>query len=341
MVNRLKKSFFFILFPLLLFTNVYAASEDTLVGILPFTNQRAGGKSDWLGYFARARIEANLRRNSDWKFHNLRTLHFWKVFPDVSPPETDSNSIIIFGSFQQVIDIGVMVVTVRLPGDEREKQVRFQFTISELGEKLDSVSQSIGRWIDSEYKQDTRVTSSASDEIYRDFYTLLSQTYEMDRFPETRLMIHLMEVIDEKSPVDMIAGLAETMLIFSERLNQKERETIYGRVESLLQKTIQIHRGHSDLYALLAETYYLKQSYTEWVDKTAKEALAIDDRNDLACILILLTSDLEERDIKRFADLLTDINPILWNSLTHRRDIYQKGLLGNDLFALGKRLKKL
>ncbi len=332
----IRRFFLRIIFLCLLLVPLTAFCSE-VVGILPFSNQRPNSDLDWLGFYMQARVEANLRDNSTWEFHPLSVLRLWNYKSKISQPVTSRNTILISGSFQQVLHFGYLRVRVRRiqRPDPVLKKFEIEYTDENLNEKLDSLSAEIGQWIRPEFK----LLKTASFPAFnlagiKELCQYRRLMFRPTERPEIRHTLHLQDLLSSRSPREMIADVAEGLIILSQGLKDREQKSLLDLIERLLRNATIRYMEDSRLYALLAETYYFKQMYAAWIEKTAKNALKFDPHNDLALILLIAVADFDSEQVTGYIDKLKEVNPWLWGSHGNKPILFQKGILESELRAV-------
>jgi hypothetical protein len=305
-----------------------------LIGVLPLTNQRLKADSDWIGFYIQARMEALLRRNSDWRFHTLRTLQSWQFGSDRSQPVTSHSTVLIAGSFQQVGDFAYIQLQAKRyrPQSGPGKTFEVTFALVKLDEVLTEMAHRVGNWIQSGFTVREGVDfPSFGDPEVETFFRMQHQLFQPGAFPETRLVLRLLDAFSSERPVAYSVGLAEGMLILSLRLTETERDDIIRKTETLLRQAIEKNRSDPFVLGLLAETFLIGGKPMAWVEKTAMEAVEQDRELALGHVLILLSADLDEPALADRLEQLNAANPWFWEVVQHERVSFQKNLL-NEAF---------
>ncbi len=315
----------------------HSALCTELVGILPFSNQRYKQQDDWLGFYIQARLKNNLGGNSDWKFHPQSVLRLWVLRNDQSLPISPLNTILIEGSYQQVVDLGFITLQVRRISVEKEITENFEisFSTDTLDSAIDRLSIWVGVWIQPDFSLKNRVDFPQKNlPGLKEYFLLRQQSFLPGDPPDIRAILHLEEIVDENSPCEMIGDLTEAMLILSQFLNEKERKSLLVKTELLLRKSILKNKQKSRLYSLLAESYYLSGNYASWVEKTAEDAIRFDSLNDLGLILKVITNSSDAVTRKRDIERIKQINPWLFSTELNGGELFQKGILKNELLRI-------
>ena len=331
-----KKIFIFLITFLLLFSELPVAGE--LIGILPFSNQRIGQENDWLGFYIQARIETNLRGGSNWNFHNLSTLRLWKHKTNMSQPVSPHHSILIIGSFQQVMNLGYINVRVqRIQGlaASAEKAFEVYFTRDNLEEKLDILSTEIGQWIEPGFKLNEKKGFPSHKETgVREILEYRQLLFKPAVIPEISLTRQLRDIMSGDAPGEFIADLAEGLIIISLEIGGNEGNSILKESESLLRIATRTHIDCSRLFSLLAENYYFSKKPLSWVRKTAKQSIEFDSQNDLGYLLLALARDSSSDTPANTDNELDKVNPWIWPEKTTDAVQFQKGVMKMELFGL-------
>ncbi|NQU63306.1 MAG: hypothetical protein HQ517_03335 [SAR324 cluster bacterium] len=326
-------------FLLIVFYSLQSALCDELVGILPFSNQRYQKQDDWLGYYIQARIKANLGNNSNWKFHHSSVVRLWSARVDRSLPISPLNTILIEGSFQQVVDLGHISIRVKRnkPGKDITTSFEISFSAENLDEQIDSLSKKVGLWIQPNFKLKTladypRMYMPGTKDIFK----LRQIMFELGDPPEIRMILNLVELVDGSSPPEMICDLTEGMLILSQFLQEKEQKSLLTKTELLLRKAVLKNKKSPCLYSLLSETYYLSNNYPSWIQKTAEDAIRLDSQDELAYILRAIINDSDVDSWKKDIEQIKRVNPWLFSKSIAAGALFQKGILKKEISSLAK-----
>jgi len=322
---------FFLLFP-----QVLCCAE--LVGVLPFVNQRVGNQSnDWLGFYIQARVESNLRQDTDWQFHTLSVLRLWNG--ESIPPVAISaqNSILISGSFQRVLQTGYIISKISRQNNSKHSQRSFEFyfTDKNLDSIIDQLSQKLGKWIQSDFKTGKPVHFPQSDiSGIKDYFEYRRIMYEPESLPQIRHTLQLLDLIESRNSCEMAVDTAEGMLILSQDLAGIEQTSLLKKVEWLLKKTIKGCKKNARLISLLAETFYFKKDSVDWIRKTALEAVDVNAQDDLGYALLALIADSGSSEEIKNRSALQQINPWICQPYKEGMAQFQKGILKRELSGL-------
>lgn len=325
---------FFLLFPQVLFST-------ELVGILPFTNQRAGNqKNDWLGFYIQARIEANLRQKASWQFHSLSVLRLWNSKSNSPDAVSSENSILISGSFQLVLQTGYINVQIARTNSSVHSQEILEgyFTQDKLDEKIDQLSQTLGKWIKPDFniKKPIHFPQLNNGGI-KDFFEYRRIMYEPVSLPEIRHTLQLLDLTESQNSCEMTIDTAEGMLILSQDFEGVEQTSLLNKVEGLLKRTIRICKKNARLISLLAETFYLKKEEISWIKKTALEAIRLNSQDDLGYVLIAIISEPGSTKGIKNLTALKKVNPWICQRNNGGYPQFQKGILRRELSGLFKK----
>lgn len=322
---------FFVVFPTSLLST-------ELVGLLPFTDQRSQQKNDWLGYYMQARLEFNLRQSTDWEFHTQSALRLWKYKSQATGPISSQTSILIMGTFQQVLNFGQIDLDVRrFSGGTVQASMHFEesFSNETLGESLDLLAAKLGQWVQPEFQLKTQ-------DVFPDYRSLIAkEVFDYRRvlflpggIPEVSLTQKLLDQIDEKWGADPVADLAEGLIIISSELIESERNGVLNEAERVLRMATRKYARSARLHALLAEVYYLKRSDALWVETTAQKAISLDPQSDLAYLMLALVSDATSDAFRDSLMAVRQVNPRVWPDQVGETIRFQKGVLELELFGL-------
>ncbi|MBT3225895.1 MAG: hypothetical protein HN580_13465 [Deltaproteobacteria bacterium] len=320
----------------------HSALCDELVGVLPFANQRYQQQDDWLGYYIQARIKNNLGSNSDWKFHPQSVLRLWALRTEQSRSISPLNTILIEGSFQQVVGLGYISLRVKrnIPGKEITENLEISYSADNLDNQIDRLSKKVGVWIQPDFKLKIRTDFPRKDlPGMKEIFMLRQRMFSLGDPPDIRAILHLEEIVDEGSPPEMIADLAVGMLVVSQFLEGKEQKSLLKKTELFLRKAILKNKKSARLYSLLAENYYLSGNYVSWVEKTAEDAIRIDPQNELGFILKVIVNDSDDETRKKDVEQIKQLNPWLFSKAVNGGNLFQKGILKNELSRMEIPLK--
>ena len=305
-----------------------------VVAVIPFVNQRYTPQHDGLGFYIQARIRANYKKNANWRLVPLSVLRLWQSKSDTTTLPVSDISALIGGTFQRVGRHGIInLVLIRFLEKNREvKTFELKFDTESLDEKLDDLSQEAGKAIKSKFiLRHFPVFPRYSQDLHQEVVGYNRILFLSKTLPTVRRTISLMEQIDHSSPPDMIAILAEGMLILSQKSQGEEKKELLTQAEKLLRRATGDHRRHSQLHALLAETYWLMDSYPQWVEKTAEDALKFDAGNDLAALMLAVSKGLSSGGGKEALKRLNRINPWIWPRTDSDSVEFQKGIMKDKL----------
>jgi hypothetical protein len=324
-----------ILFVIFYFSHSVLGAE--LVGISPLSNQRHWKQNDWLGYYLQARIKANLELNSDWLFHPQSVLSLWALRPDRSQPISPQTTIVIEGSFQQVVELGHISLRVKrvIPDKERMESFEISYTRDNLDRQIDLLSEQIGSWIQPGFKLKKVAPFPQQDQPgVPELYAMNQKLSAPEGLPDIREILYLEEIVGGKSPYELICGLGEAIVVLSQSLVDRERKSILKKAEVLLREAILNHKSRSRLYSLLAEVYYLSGNYASWIEKTAEDAVRLDPQNDLGYLLKIMINASDADARSKDVDLLKKVNPWLFTDVVDGARFFQNGILKEELSRL-------
>jgi len=331
--SYLKQQICVCLFVLLSFISVSADCSE-LIGILPVSNQRTETKFDWLEYYIQARIELNLRNNSNWLFHSNDVLHLWQNRSEATQPISAKNTIVVDGEFQLVLRFGYLRLRATRFHQSSKEVKNFEVTFSEdnLDDVLDNLSLLVGKWINPVFKLSQRIADqNYNTKGIKEIFGYRAQLYKSNALPDIKQILIVRDLIGKDSPAGWIGDLAQGMIILSQFFEGKDKTYLLDQSEMLLRNAIKSKNIHARLYALLAETYYFKDALPSWIDKTAKESVKLDPQNDLAYLLIALVHKPESQLEYNPIEQLNMVNPWLRKDLNKEEAQYQKGIFTEDL----------
>jgi hypothetical protein len=334
--NSLKQQFY-ILFIVLLALSPVTANCRELVGVLPISNQRAQKQFEWLEYYIQARIESNLRNNSNWQFHGNEVLHLWKSRSEPTKLVSVNSTVLIQGTFQLVLNFGHFELQVNRFSQATSKEKKFEriFVKEEFDLALDALSEDIGKWISPNFKLLNKIADQSFQmKGLKVIYEYRAHLYDRAKSPGIQETLFLKESITSNSHPAWIADLAKGMIILSQFMAGKDKAFLLDHSDIILRNAIKTNNVNARLYSLLAETYYLKNQLPTWIEKTAYKAIELDPQNDLAYLLIYLVkkpnSKLPFDPISR----LRSTNPWLWEDIKQDSHQFQKGILKDELNKL-------
>ena len=314
------------------------SNGQELVGIFPFSNQRSNQSNDWLGYYIQAGLEVRLRDNSDWLFHNMSVLRLWQNKSKTSYPVSHQNSILITGSFQQVLRLGFIHARIKRISDNSsdiEMDFETSFTDNTLAEILDELSIEIGKWIHPGFKLENKSRLPAYRQAgVKEVLRFRQVLFEDGGIPEIRHVLELLEFKAEQWPDGFIGDLVEGMIILSRDLATNERNSVLNTVETVLRAATRKNRKSSRLYSLLAECYYLQGLAFSWVQAAANKSIKLDPQNDLGYVMLALASDSTSDVFSEALVGLNKVNPWIWPKEKAQSVQFQKGILRTELFGL-------
>ncbi len=338
------KAFISVFISFLLFVpSITTVFSRELVGVVPLTNQRANQANDWMGFYIQSRLQAYLTETIKADFYPLETLRLWQYKSKSSIPVSKNNSVLITGTFQQVLQLGVVNIQVqRFLPEKRRQLYSIQFSMDAFEGELDKLFGEISLWINPGSKQltgfDYPTPQSIRTETIFKYRQLL---YSPGIIPDTAITQRMKGLVKENSRAEFIADLAEGMVILAKNLLLEEQKALLGEVEQLLRSAAGKHIMSSRIRSLLAEIYYLNNKSSEWVTKTATEALNINPNNSLALLMQILASEIPDSDIKTYVDKLYKINPWIWAGKNSKQEIvqFQNGIFRTELLQLSENVK--
>ncbi len=230
---------------------------------------------------------------------------------------------------------------VRRLGDV-EKQKRFitSFNTTNLEVEFDKILGETAAWIRPEYqsKEVFKFPQHSAKGIRQMFY-FRQILYQPSVIPEIRLMLHIQDLTGPNTHPALVADLAEGMLIIAGDLTKVEREQLLSAAEELLRAQAAKHVSNARILALLAEIYHLNARPASWVEKSARDALKSEPKNDLALLMLALSIVDDEETRKNVLNRLNEINPWIWPDGTEDEIRFQKGIFNielQELKALGE-----
>ncbi len=330
-----------ILFAFIILAGFFApnpASCSELVGIVPFTNQRDNPANDWLGFYIQARLQSYLAEGCDCSFLSLSIIRLWQHQANRTIPVTIENSVLIMGSYQQVLEQGILDISVkRFSPLNEQKEFKISFAKDELELDLDLAFKSIAEWIDPGFKQMKpfnypRHEGSEVGKIF-EFRKML---YAPKTIPELSSLQQLKTLVNSNSPQEYIADLAEGMIYIAHQLPTVEKQPLLNEAERILRSAAMQHIKNSRIHSLLAEVFFLTGKESSWVIKTAEQAINLDKNNSLALLLLILSETDDRIKTRESVNKLNDINPWIWPEQSEGEDFpqFQKGIFNTELISL-------
>ena len=304
--------------------------SDELIGISPFINQRVGQSNNWLGFYIRDRVESGLRANKEWAFLGYDVIRLWQYKSNPSTPITQRTTVQIRGSFQQVLQLGVLdLEIVRVNGSSKESE-RFEVQFEEvsLEEVLDELILKVGRWISRDFSMAGRAPfPGVRERGVREAFQMKEMLYMPGALPEIGSVLRFQDVLKKNPRLNGIGDLTESMIIVSRGLGEVEGRSLLNKAGSILRRALLRQPKNPRLLSLLAEYYFLTEQPSSWVRKTAKEALVIDEQNSLASLLLLLIAKPTSEAFTSRREGLERVNPWIFPKSGHNRIHFQKGIL--------------
>jgi len=339
----ISRNFLYAIFILVSFSILNPASGKELVGIVPFTSQRDNPADNWLGFYIQARMQSFLANGNECNFHSLNTIRMWQFSSELSSPISIQNTLLITGSYQVVLDQGIVEIHVeRFSPHSISKTFEISFAVEELESKLDQLFSLIYKWVfpRSNLKRSFEYPPHNKKGI-RDIFQFRELLFNPISKPEIHHIDHIRDLIDSEDLAEFVSDLAEGMIIVSTELLAKERKVLLEETERLLRSAAMKHFKSSRILSLLAETYYLNKKENAWVKKTAKQANDLDSYNDLALLLQILSNSEQNDQVNLILKKLNDVNPWIWPDETEERNKahFQKGIYKSELLMLQESLK--
>lgn len=322
----------------------HPVSGNELVGIAPFTNQRDNPANDWLGYYFQARLQSFLSEGcNDCRFHSLSTIHLWQHQANKGIPITVQNTVLITGSFQFVLDQGILDISLkRFTPRNDHKEIVISFAKDELELKLDKLFLSVAKWIRPGFKHKNRFSFPRhTDLTIQKMLIFRKSLYEAKSIPDLDSIRSLNRQVKRKRYDLFVADIAEGMIFASNQLLLAERKMLLNEVERMLRSAAMNYVNDARIHALLSETFFLSGKQGAWVVKSAEQARNLDENNSLALLMLILSESAEKKNTRDMVHKLNDINPWIWPDKKEKSDIpqFQKGLFRSELESLQEYLQ--
>jgi hypothetical protein len=323
-----------VIIPICLFSPYSLLSKD-LVAVLPFENQRPHQTDNWMGFYLQARMESYLQ-GFNCGIQSSNTTRLWQFKSNGELPVSSQNTVLISGSYQIVLNYGIVEIRVqRVVPEGRQKVFYASFDIKELAHGLDTVYGSVAKWIDPLFQNREQFQYPEPDvEGIRQVFQFRQILYQPAVIPEIRVMLQLRDLVALKSVRAYMADLAEGMMIISKDLPKTEKKQLLAETEEILRTEASSERKNSRILSLLAEVFHLNARPASWVEKSAEEALKMDPENCLALLMLALSMEKDEEKTKAVLSRMHDANPWIWPGDTEGEIQFQKGLFQTELQAL-------
>lgn len=319
-------------------------SGKELVGIAPFTNQRDKAAYDWLGYYFQARLQSFLSEGcNDCRFHSLSTIHLWQHQAHKGIPITVQNTVLITGSFQFVLDQGILDISLkRFTPRSDHKEFSVSFAKDELELKLDKLFLSVAKWIQPEFEHKKRFNFPRHTEVtLQKMLKFRKSLYTPTTIPDLDSIRRLNRQVKRQRYDLFVADIAEGMIITANQMLLAEKKTLLNEVEKMLRSAAMNYVNNARIHALLSETFFLSGKQGSWVVKTAEQARSLDEDNSLALLMLILSGPSEKKNTRELVHQLNDINPWIWPGKNEKSDVpqFQKGLFRSELESLQEYLR--
>ena len=322
----------------------HPVSGNELVGIAPFTNQRDNPANDWLGYYIQARLQSFLAEGcEDCRFHSLSTIHLWQHQVHKGVPITVQNTVLITGSFQFVLDQGILDISLkRFTPRNDQKEFAISFARDELEIKLDKLFLSVAKWIQPGFRHKNRFSFPRHTELtIQKMLIFRKSLYEPTSIPDLNSIRELNRQVKKQRYDLFVADIAEGMIFAANQLLLAEKKTLLIEVERMLRSAAMNYVNNARIHALLSETFFLLGKQGSWVSKSAEQARDLDENNSLALLMLILSDSGEKKKTRDMVHKLNDINPWIWPDKKETSDLpqFQKGLFRSELESLQEYLQ--
>lgn len=321
----------------------YRAFSKELVGVLPFANQRINPSDNWLGYYIQARMQSFLENNCDCSFHSLETIHLWQNQASFSTPISVGSKVIISGSFQVVLEQGLLEVTLnRISPVLQSQAIKIDFSIGELELKLDQLSLTIANWIGQKSKKQERIDFPGHTEKgIKELFRLREKLYQPGMAFDMNLLRKPLDYLKIHKHNGFVADVVTGMLYASESLTIEENKRMLAQAEQLLRTAASGPEKNARIHALLAQVFFQSGKETSWIIKTAEQAFEQDKYNELAILMLILANAESEDNNQSLIKQLNDVNPWIWPDETKNESQaqFQKGRYQSELLSLHESLR--
>ena len=250
-----------------------------------------------------------------------------------SKPNSDS-TLLISGSFRQVIDYGTITVSAVRPGKTPVLlgKATVNFERADLDRGIDEIALRAGRWIDPAFRLvEADIAPKLGDPKVALFFRLRHQMELPNTLPDTALVLDLIETETEGVSAEAIAALVESMIVLSQIMEESDRKFLLQKSEAILRRSLLRHKENASLLSLFAEVFYLAEKENILVRKLALDALFADPLNDLAAVIQALRNGLGSPAGRESLKRLHTINPWLMPNSDKDAVQFQKGILTKRL----------
>ena len=305
------------------FSCFLAFAGNEYIGISSIKSLRNSNKKQSIGRFIQARIQKNLLLNTEWKFHELETMHLWENSKQKFPVNANT-TFLIKGNFLLVVNKGIL--NLEILSKKSSIEFKRKFNLKEIDQVIDSLTLELAQYISprvnfTKTPKFPRFNSKISKAVYQN---VEKRQNSIDYTIEDA--IRLKEFIFETSAPEGIIELTKSLNILSAKLNDSEKNQILKPSEILLRKATKLNSRNSDLIALHALTFFQLNSYPSWVESKGRQALKYDPQSELANLIMAMASDLTSGAGKSFLNITFRINPYLPEHLKQNTGVYYRGI---------------
>ena len=223
--------------------------------LAPLVNQRPSGQHNWVGLYLVERLHARLQGQAGL---NLRSLELGRLAQaKKQDPVTDA---VIWGNFQRVGD--QLFAKFSVKAGKASFGVELTSSMAELEPKLDQLAQGLSEKLGNRYQGGEAPAFPQGDQPRHQAVLQLRQDSFDEPQPEDKWK-HLVAEVGAYGAEREIVLLAEVMLISGKLVAEDARTRHYAKVERLIKTALERFPKSAGLKALLAESFYLMQSYSK------------------------------------------------------------------------------
>ena len=316
---------------------------NQLIGVLPLTNQREIPQDDWVGFYIQSRLQSYLTESLSAEFYPPETLRLWYHRSKNRGSVSKKNTVILTGSFQKVLQIGIIDIEVkRILPEKTSRRFKTQIDWSNVTKELDTLFHQISVWIDPKAKAVQNLKHPQFDsEPFKVSMEFRKELFFSGKTPEVQAVARMKTMVNHNSHPETVGDFAAAMIMLTENLLLNEKKSFLTSLEQLLRSTAMNHPKNARIHALLAAVFYLNHQEPGWVLATSSKALEVNPHNSLALLMQIVTSESPDSDIKADVDKLYEINPWIWprSGMTEMDVRFFNGVFDNDLQKIIEKAK--
>lgn len=299
--------------------------------LAPLVNQRPSGQHGWVGLYLVERLHARLQGQTGI---SLRSIELGRLAEAKrQDPGTDA---VIWGNFQRVGDQVFAKFSVK--AGRTNFAVELTSPLAELEPQLDQLASGVMAKLGLAYLAGEAPAFPQWQQPRHQRILQLRQASFTAPQPEDQWKDLVAEVGAYGVERELLL-LAEVMLISGKAVAEDSRARHYAKVERLLKAGLERFPKSASLKALLAEAFYLMQTYSSWVEKTAEEAAKADPTNEVAWLMLALSRGPSTGGGREALLKLDALSPWIWPMKTDEV-FFQAGLLNKELAYCYQELMK-